>query len=567
MTLPELILAETSFALPPSQRVYGWGEQQLDRMFRDINLDRFAAASPTLEPVADWFFFGTIYLARDEAAQLTYIADGQQRFVTGTMIYAVARDFETDPVERERLHSYVAAPGGGFRLRLRDVDADFFETWVQQPGATKRAFAPEVEEALDSGDAGYQSLSESRTNIIANRNAMIDRFQNLQPEGRRRLIKYLETCSEVVVISATRLADATSAYASTYKRGLRQATTDKLKAELLGDAEPQLRAHLGNFWDECEALIGKDELEDLLYLLTLQRTKSASMSDLQSDVLVQFNLPADVEAFIEKRLVPAAQAYGQIVQQGKHIATYLRGSFRDRARLRNIAAHLIALKRTSHLEWRLPAVIALRALRDNISLLEATLMRLERLAAAHMIAGEDPQVMILRYVALAEAIEVRDSTAIEQASAVAPAVATRAKEQLLSPTFATKTRMRMPVLLKVNDLIDGKVGAFDPAEVSCEHVLPQNVSKQNKEWHAAFRTPGGRFNGAAYRHRLGNVTVLSHPLNRKAGSRPYVEKRPLLKQSEHAMSRDCAYHSDWTPAVVEERTQRLVAMLVRHWDL
>ncbi len=185
-----------------------------------------------------------------------------------------------------------------------------------------------------------------------------------------------------------------------------------------------------------------------------------------------------------------------------------------------------------------------------------------------MIVGDDPQVMVSKYAALTDAIRSRDADAIQQASEVDRAIVAKIKPALQSTTFATKTRLRMPVLLKVNDLMDGKsVGHSIPPKVSCEHVLPQNVPKEYAIWHQKFRTSDGkRYNGAVYRHRLGNLTILEHNLNREAGSRPFDEKKSTIGRSTHALARDCARYADWNADVVDGRTERLTAMLLKHWD-
>lgn len=567
LTLPELLLAAKSFALPPSQRVYGWREPQIDRLFRDLDADAFANSNGDAPATGNhWVFLGTVYLAREEQSGTTFIADGQQRVVTGTMIYAVARDLSADAGERAKYHQYVAEPGGDYRLRLRDVDASFFEKWVQEPGATLRSYAPDIDEP-DDGDGSVAPLSESQNNIINNRDLIIEKLKSLAPAARRALLDHLGQCSELVVITATALSDATAAYASTYKRGLSQATTDRLKAECLGDADPVHRASLGNHWDECEARLGKEGLEDLLYLLTVEQTRSAAMTDLQTEVMKRFNLPAEVASFIEGRLVPATSAFGHVTRQDRGLETYLKPTFRQRGRSKAIGDHLVALNRTTHVEWKLPALVALQELKDDIPLIETVMRRLERLAAACMIAGEDPQAIVLRYGAIVDAIRRRDAAAIEQVTEVEKPLAAKVRTQLLAATFATKQRFRMPVLLKLNDLMTNRTVACDPAEVSCEHILPQNVSKENRDWYDAFRTPDGRrYNGNIYRHRLGNVTVLSHRHNRLAGSRPFVDKRPVLSRSEYAVARDCARYGQWTATVIDERTERLSAMLIKHWD-
>jgi hypothetical protein len=225
--------------------------------------------------------------------------------------------------------------------------------------------------------------------------------------------------------------------------------------------------------------------------------------------------------------------------------------------------------RVSHTEWQAPALAALLDLRENLPLLEETLCALERLASVLMIIGQDTHGLLLRYSALTDAIRARRRSDILAAADLDTELKSRARDLLSSPKFAEKSRYRAPVLLKLNDLAHGEVTLHLTSEVSCEHVLPQNVKRSATAWRQAFRNPSGKlFNGQNYRHRLGNLTILTHAENRDCADHPYAIKRPILGRSVFALSRDLASHHDhWSPQVVEERTQRLVQRLVEHWNL
>jgi hypothetical protein len=455
------------------------------------------------------------------------------------------------------------ATEAGYRLRLRDVDADFFERWVQMPGAMLRPYAQERE-----GDqAEAKPVSESQSNILENRLAIVEWLKTLMPEGRRRLMSFLETASELVVITAADVATALAAYASTHKRGLRQETIDKIKIEIVGDLEPAARDRLANHWDECEARLGKQNLEDLIYLMTLNVAGTEKFSDLQEEALKRFNLPLESARFIEQRLVPSANAYHQILRQGETVGDFLGAGFRDRARTKALRSQLIALKRMSHADWRAPAIVALLTLKDDLVLLDRTLGGLERLAAAHMIVGVEPHAMLERYTALSRAIETRDNVRMQALLTVEANLKTRARNYLQAAGFATKSRFRTPVLLKLNDLLEDAALGIEPVEVTCEHILPRTPDP-HESWRAAFRSADRRnYVGHNYCHRLGNVTVLSHLDNRKAGARPYEEKRAILQRSAFALSQAAASYAQWTPVTIERRGATLVNKLQVAWDL
>jgi hypothetical protein len=567
LSIGHFLRSRRRLVLPPSQRVYAWREEQIARLFADFGINVAPVGLP------EWFFFGTIYLAEKPDDAETIVADGQQRCVTATMVLAALRDLEDDPARKQRLQEYVALPGsapeaaGSYRLHLRDVDAAFFRQWVQTPGATLLPYASSGEEEGEAGDT-TSALSESRSNIITNRNLIVDKLREIGTEGRAALLRFMEDETELIVISATDIADAQHAYASTYKRGLRQAETDKLKSEIIGDVEIRSRARLANYWDESEAKLGKEGLEELLHLLVLLEAGRETVQDLLSELTRHFRLPGEVVPFIEQRLVPVTDAYASILKAPNGLARHLSPSLRTRRHFRTVQDCLITLNRTPQPEWRAPMMVALQSLSTDLQLLQAVAVGLDRMVAAYLIAGHDPHLANKRYCALADAISSRSPETIERALIVEGAVKTKARGQLAAANFAQKARFRMPVLLKINDLFAGRVLQIDPATVSCEHVLPQGVNRNTPGWYERFRSGRDRrFVGHLYRHKLGNVTILSHIHNRRCGNLPYVEKRPILQNSEFAMTKALARTSDWTAEAVDARQEELIRRLVAHWKL
>ena len=126
------------------------------------------------------------------------LADGQQRAVTGTMIAAAVRDLEPD-CELKTSMQHLISTGDGTkpdedRIRLREADADFFRKWVQAPGAMLATYTATDEQEPDG------ARSESQTNIINNRNFIINRVRALGSGGRRRLVSILEEQTDIVEI-------------------------------------------------------------------------------------------------------------------------------------------------------------------------------------------------------------------------------------------------------------------------------------------------------------------------------------------------------------------------------
>jgi hypothetical protein len=553
MNLGELLARYSSYTVPEFQRVYGWGETQIKRLFSDLEsaLER-----------GGWLYLGDIYLASPEGAAVAQIADGQQRIATLTMFCAAGRDLQEDAAETDKLHALVAAAGPregspAYRYTPRDLDVAFFTHFVQERGATRRH--PD-----NGGDDADLPLSESQSNIIGNRDLIMHKLESLGPAGRRRLFEFLERSVEVTVHTADRLEDARNAYASTHSRGLAQAEVDKLKAELLGDCPPDVRARLAILWEDCEALLGKERLADLLECLVFIESESKPQHALEADLGRVFELPANIQKFIEKTLAPSVRAYARMLSAGRGQQRAIDRATANGRRARRIDGHLTALMRVSHDTWKGPAILAMRTLRDKP--LEKFLRELERLAAVLMIVGIEPNKVFERY---GEVIRELKGSGPTKGSAldIGSELLAQARGLLSDRRFGgrERERFRMPVLLKANDLLKGDVVAIDPRKVSCEHVLPRNGSRTR--WSRLFRHPERGYIGGEYANRLGNLAILTHQDNCAADTKPYEIKRKILKASGFALSKDAAKEKVWNAGVIEARSERLLQMLIGHWRL
>ena len=541
LSLAELLTYYDRYTVPEFQRVYGWRETELDRLFSDFQTAILGTAAR--------FFLGTIYLATPGGKSEALIADGQQRILTATMIHAAARDLADDKAEADRLHAALTTPGGrDFRFMPRDRDAAFFRKWVQERGAT---LLPLPDHTAD--DTDVPELSESQLNIIRNRDAIVERLRALGAEGRRRLIEFHDKITLAAITTDT-VEEARNAYASTQTRGLRQSDTDKLKAELIGDCPPALRERLAGQWEECEARLGRDNFTELFHHLIVIESERRPQHALEADLFRVFNLPRNVAAFFEDVLVPSAAAYDRICRAGEATTR----------KTRKIDGALVSLLRCTHSAWKAPALLAVRELSDAPRQLEPFLADFERLACVLMINGTDPNQIQERYFAVIRSLKKK--------AFASPALHIGAKDldlarrNLQSPRFALRDRFRMPVLLKLNDLLAKEAQPIDPRNVSCEHILPVNPPKSGY-WRKSFRGRDGRFNGSIFTHMLGNVTILTHLQNREADNSPYDVKRRILKTSGFALSKHAATEKLWNAEVVGRRSDSLFELLARCWRL
>ena len=198
--------------------------------------------------------------------------------------------------------------------------------------------------------------------------------------------------------------------------------------------------------------------------------------------------------------------------------------------------------------------------------IRAFLAKLERLVTVMMLRGTDPNLVLDRYAAVVREMKARRAADLPSLE-LSDVERAEARRSLADNRFGLRDRFRMPMLLKINDLISREVLDIDPKTVSCEHILPRNAPA-GSPWRSAFRAQDGRrYEGGRYVHMLGNLTVLAHAENRQADTLPFDDKRPIFKRSAFAISNDVAKNKAWNPQIVVARTERLARLLADHLKL
>ena len=122
---------------------------------------------------------------------------------------------------------------------------------------------------------------------------------------------------------------------------------------------------------------------------------------------------------------------------------------------------------------------------------------------------------------------------------------------------ALQQRKAKHVLLELERAESGP--GFDPNDPECtlEHVFPQNPGEG---W--------GEFgNRAAYMWRLGNLAILTRDEQRRAGNRPFAEKREIYHESGCGWTKKLAEYEDWTPESVDRRQEQMANSAVAIWKL
>jgi len=119
----------TSFFIPPFQRAYAWGKQEIERFFNDILRIIDSELDPNQKDKQE-HFFGTIVVKEEKAgfSNKSIIVDGQQRLTTALLFLIALRDIEEDPKKKEQITTtYLLNQSSTFqdKIKLKQVTKDW----------------------------------------------------------------------------------------------------------------------------------------------------------------------------------------------------------------------------------------------------------------------------------------------------------------------------------------------------------------------------------------------------------------------------------------------------------
>ena len=119
----------TSFFIPPFQRAYAWGKQEIERFFNDILRIIDSELDPNQKDKQE-HFFGTIVVKEEKAgfSNKSIIVDGQQRLTTALLFLIALRDIEEDPKKKEQItNTYLLNQSSTFqdKIKLKQVTKDW----------------------------------------------------------------------------------------------------------------------------------------------------------------------------------------------------------------------------------------------------------------------------------------------------------------------------------------------------------------------------------------------------------------------------------------------------------
>ncbi|MDE2822203.1 MAG: DUF262 domain-containing protein, partial [Chloroflexota bacterium] len=388
--LDAIYCRDYEFQIPVYQRPYAWEREQVGELLDDL---RAAMERADDEP----YFLGSIVLIKREDDPTSQVVDGQQRLTTLTMLLCVLReltdgDWPEALDERVRQRADVVAERDEVvRLQLRDLDQDFFHTYVQTRGGIARLLTEVV-----------RTKTDSQERIVENVRYLYGHIEGLAVEQRSELAQFVINNCYLVVVSTNSQSSAYRIFAVMNDRGLDLSPTDILKAEITGAiGEEGSRANYAEKWEAIEEALGREPFAELFSHIRMVFAKDKLRRNLQDEFRDQVLSRFDSERFIDEVLVLYAEAYGKA-----------RGLDHDQpASVRRYLKHLAQL---DNVDWIPPVMELFVDPPGDAARLEEYIVGLERLAYGLFLLRSNVNQRIARFAAVTEAIQDQDHDSVRR---------------------------------------------------------------------------------------------------------------------------------------------------------
>ncbi|MEZ5907945.1 MAG: DUF262 domain-containing protein [Hyphomicrobiaceae bacterium] len=548
--LKSILCDSYRFQIPVYQRPYSWTTEETAQLLDDL-LEAFEEAAEGQDDEAPPYFLGSVVLIKEPDNPLSDIVDGQQRLTTLTILLAVLRDLASRD-ETENLHAFIWDRGNPYkgstahyRLNLRERDADFFRTHVQENGATVRP--PERDD----------DLTDAQRRIIENRDLLREYLGRLSDGDRTLLAKFvLQSCS-LVVVGAVDQEAAVRIFSILNNRGLNLSPTDILKAQIIRGWSETEQQRYTKVWEDMEDALGRTQFLKLFSYLRAMYLDHRKDQTLVRDVLsiIQMRYTSG-QHFIDATLLPASA----------HLSHVLAATLPAPHGSDAVNRALRRLNRIENSDWVPPALVWFteQAPEGTADFARA----LERLAYGLLLCRAPENERKKRYLEVV--------AAIDRGEALTPTSPLHLRTDEKRKAMRTLTgriadELRPPavraILLALEEEVSGREIESRMERASLERVLPKDppVGSLWLKWYP-FKGQRERWTDA-----LGNLFLV--PQKRA----PYSSRWEFDKKIRHYQAKpgvrdlvqfqQVAMSPTWEQGELERRHKHLIGFITRMWEL
>ena len=341
-------------------------------------------------------------------------------------------------------------------------------------------------------------------------------------------------------------------------RGLDLSPADVLKAEIIGALPADKQDAYTTEWEDIEDELGRARFAELFGHIRMiyrqQKMQGTLISEFREFVPTRKN-PAK---FIDDELSPYANAYEEITDQ----------AFESFKHADAINRQLVHLSQLDNFDWQPPAIEVISRHRGDPDFILRFLSDLERLAYGLFLTRADPTERIRRYGKLLGSIQSSDELFAGKSPLQLDDAEKKAVREMLAGDIYTVTRIRLPLLLRLDELLSGGSAVYNSPIISVEHVLPQNPPA-GSHWLIDFPNEPDR---EKWVHKLANLVLLTRRKNSQASNLDFTDKKAKYFStragvSNFALTSKVLSETAWTHRTLQRRQSELIAAIEKLWRL
>lgn len=526
--------------------------------FPDLGLARRDTAATSLRP----FFLGPVVIApAGDADGVFQVYDGLQRSTALTILLAVLRDLvlRIDPALSERLHRCIeTAAGEGVVDPGRT--ADTLRSHIRPRGEAVRRRRNYIESKTVHGRILASAASFRKT--------LADELEEVELAS---FAEYVLTHAFVCTLTVAEAGLGRQIFLTTNNRGLRLNQADVFKGQIHAAARTAEGAEeVLRVWSAVDAEFDdKEAFVDFLSAVDVLERDAwpgpEGLTDL-GDFLIARAAEIDVIGWV-KRIRRWGRAWRELytVRRPGAVDPFAGDTVRlhlvEWPEWRPLALMLydrwIELRRTAEVEWT-------KAQKAAHTTLNAQFDRLHRRCMAMTLAGFSERTRRGLFLKALSRMRRRVNPLSDAGPlTLTPEQKSRARQALAEPLFEEK--LHRPLLRWYEAM---QWGPNPPAWVlalTTEHILPR-APPSGSDWFERFPDEDSR---RRLTHSPGNLALLSWNDNSRAGNDEFQLKRDVYRTPEWParVLEEPAAAADWTPAMIEARSRRIVAFVTRELDL
>jgi len=540
-------------AVPCYQRSYAWEDKHI--------LDLFSDTTNAINTGETEYFLGTIVTTKNETTR-PEVSDGQQRLATITILLSAIRDyfFNTNTQENQTraqnitikyLHSQdLITLETTPKLKLNDADNDFFSKRVlSTPDSSDRSITPSKEshkKIMRACELAKQFVAE------------LAQKSRAPEQTLSSLVTYIHGSLKVIWVSVPDDANAFVIFETLNDRGLALAISDLLKNYLFGISGDRITEVQQRWMQMISTLEAIDNEEiTVTYIRHFWSSKYGSTREKELYNQIKSNVRNKTQALsFSTELTQNSKLYSAMLNTSHELWKTYGPTAREHMNNLN-------LLRMIQIRPLILAVLSKFSVPETQKVLRLMVSWVVRFL---IVGGLGGGTLEAHYSSRARDIcNGSTKTAKQLSDQLKKTIPTDTKfrESFSSATVSIQYLARYYLRVLEQQQIGNTNPEFIPTEntdiVNLEHVLPQSPS--NLWNHISDEDK------ALYCKRIGNLALLTTPINTQVGNDSFTYKKPFYSQSEYLLTKDLASYKAWDTASIAMRQNELALLAVKAWPL